>query len=102
MPANSKYLTTSGWQKTLKISAGILGGYFVSVSFHLALASWVNHVNVMITMTFTGFILWGTLMVLAFIAKNGVRAWEVYLSLTLFFSVIVYLGKTFNPDFLHG
>ena len=102
MPANEKYLTASGWQKALKISAGVLGGYFVSVSFHLALAAWLNHVTVLITMTFTGFILWGTLMVLAFLANSGWRVWGLYLLLTLIFSVMIFMGKTYNPGFLHG
>lgn len=97
MPANPKYLTKSKGQRFLKISAAILGGYFVSVTFHLALASWMNHVNVIMTMAFSGFILWVALMIVAFLAKSGLKIWGIYLLLTLIFCGIIYLGQTYNP-----
>ena len=96
MPANKKYLS-SNWQRFAKISAGILGGYFVTLSFHLALSFWFNHTNVIITGAFTGFIMWATLMVLAFLAKNGLKIWGIYILLTLLFSIIIYIGKTYYP-----
>ncbi|WP_308990872.1 hypothetical protein QLS71_012425 [Mariniflexile litorale] len=96
MPANPKYLS-SNWQRFAKISAGFLGGYFVSITFHMALSYWVNHVNVIITLTFTGFILWVTLMIIAFLAKNGWKIWGIYLFLSLFFSLVIYLSKTYHP-----
>lgn len=71
MPANKKYLNTSGWQKFAKISSGFLGGYLVSMTFHLAIAAWLDRVNVIITMTFSAFVLWMVLMILAFLRKNG-------------------------------
>ena len=94
MPANPKYLTQSKWQRFAKITAAILGGYFVSVTFHLALASWFNRANVLITMAFTGFILWVALMVIAFLSKNGWKIWGIYLFISLFFSILIYLAKT--------
>jgi hypothetical protein len=97
MPANPKYLTQSKWQRFLKITAAILGGYFVSVSFHLALASWLNRANVLITMAYSGFIVWVALMVIAFLAKNGWKIWGIYLLLTLIFCGIIYFGQTSNP-----
>lgn len=97
MPANPKYLTQSKWQRFAKITAAILGGYFVSVTFHLALASWFNRANVLMTMAFSGFILWVVLMVVAFLAKSGWKIWGIYLLLTFVFSVFIYLGQTYNP-----
>ena len=97
MPANPKYLTQSKWQRFAKITAAIIGGYFVSVSFHLALASWFNRVNVIITMAFTAFILWVVLMIVAFLAKSALKIWRIYLLLTLIFSVFIYLGQTYHP-----
>lgn len=97
MPANPKYLTQSKWQRFAKITAAIIGGYFVSVSFHLALASWFNRVNVIITMAFTAFILWVVLMVVAFLAKSALKIWGIYLLLTLIFSFLIYLGQTYHP-----
>ena len=96
MPANPKYLTHSKAQRFAKISAAILGGYFVSVSFHLALAAWLDQTTIIITMAYSGFILWVVMMVLAFLAKNGWKIWSVYLLLTSLFAFIVYLGKTYN------
>lgn len=97
MPANPKYLTQSKWQRFAKITAAILGGYLVSVSFHLALASWSNRANIMITMAYTGFILWVALMVIAFLAKKAWKIWLIYLGMTLIFSALVYLGQIYNP-----
>ena len=97
MPANPKYLTQSNWQRFAKITAAILGGYFVSVTFHLALASWFNRANVLMTMAFSGFILWVTLMVVAFLAKSGWKIWGIYILLTFVFSLFIYLGQTYNP-----
>jgi len=97
MPANPKYLTQSKWQRFAKITAAILGSYLVSVSFHLALASWINKTNIVITMVFSGFILWVALMIVAFLAKNGWKIWLIYLSLSLLFSVLLYLGQNYNP-----
>lgn len=97
MPANPKYLTHSKWQRFAKITAAILGGYFVSVTFHLALASWLNRANVLMTMAFSGFILWVALMVIAFLAKSGWKIWGIYILLTLVFSLFIYLGQTYNP-----
>ena len=97
MPANPKYLTQSKWQRFAKITAAILGGYFVSVTFHLALASWLNRANVLMTMAFSGFILWVALMVVAFLAKSGWKIWGIYILLSLVFSLFIYLGQTYNP-----
>lgn len=82
MPANKKHLTKSPWQRFAKITAAILGGYLVTVTFHLALSSWFDKTVVLITMTFTGFMLWITLMILAFLVKNGWKVWAAYLLLS--------------------
>ncbi|NJB72698.1 Ca2+/Na+ antiporter [Saonia flava] len=97
MPANPKYLTKSPWQRFAKISAGILGGYIMAIAIHLGIASWVGRVNVIITSTYSVFILWTILMILAFLAKNGWKIWGLYLLITIIFGVIVYLGKLTNP-----
>tara|TARA_R110002049_G_scaffold21357_3_gene77946 strand:+ start:223 stop:519 length:297 start_codon:yes stop_codon:yes gene_type:complete len=98
MPANPKHLS-SNWQRFAKLSAGFLGGYFVTITFHMALAYWINHTNVIITLTYTGFILWVTLMIIAFLAKNGWKIWGVYLLAGIIFSFIIYLSKMYNPLF---
>ena len=97
MPANPKYLTQSKWQRFAKITAAIIGAYFVSVSFHLALASWLNRVNVIITMAFTVFMLWVALMIVAFLSKNALKIWLIYLVLSILFMGLSFLGIHYNP-----
>ena len=97
MPANSKHLSSNG-QRLLKVTAGFLGGYLVTVTSHLALSFWFDPINVIITSTFTGFILWVILMIVAFIVKNGWKIWGIYLLLTLLFSFLIYLGNIYHPN----
>lgn len=97
MPANKKYLTPSFSQRFAKITAAIIGGLIIAVLFHMALASWFNHVVVIITSTFSAFILWAVLMVLAFMGKNGWKVWSMYLLASLVLFVIFYFGNQTNP-----
>lgn len=92
MPANKKYLTASGWKRAGKISAAILGGYLVSMTFHLALATWLSRKEVIITSAYTGFLLWVTLMILAFLAKRAWKVWGIYLLLSAVFAAVAYSG----------
>lgn len=98
MPANPKYLTTNKWQRFAKISAGILGGYLVSLAIHLALAQWFpNHENVLITFEFSLFLLWIVLLILPFLFNNGWKIWGIYLSVILFCFVTIYFGRIYHP-----
>ncbi|NDV43583.1 hypothetical protein [Flagellimonas sediminis] len=97
MPANKKYLTQSPWQRFAKITAAIIGGLVVAVMFHLALASWFDHVNIIITSTFTAFILWAILMVVAFLAKNGWKIWGLYLLVSATLGLVYYFGIQILP-----
>ncbi len=93
MPANIKYLS-SGGQRALKISGGILGGYFVSASFHLMIACFpaVREYAIVISgMTF--FLLWAGLMVAGFLFGNGWKLWGAYGLLTLLFTAVIVLLK---------
>lgn len=93
MPANTKYLTKSPWQRFAKISAGILGGYLLTTCLHLTLAVWFDPATVLITSTFTAFILWAGLMILAFLARNGWKVWLWYLLACLALCGIYLLGS---------
>ena len=97
MPANKKYLTQSTGQRIAKVTAAILGGLVVSVMFHLALASWFNHITVIITSTFSAFVLWAVLMVIAFLGKNGWKTWGIYLLANLLLGIVFYFGNQINP-----
>ncbi|MEQ9439336.1 MAG: hypothetical protein RIG62_09820 [Cyclobacteriaceae bacterium] len=96
MPAQKKYLSSPS-QRFAKITAGLIGGYMVTVSLHLALAHWFNHVDVIMTLRFGGFILWVGLLIVAFLVKNGWKIWGLYLLITLVFSVIFYFSNTYHP-----
>ncbi|MAM18364.1 MAG: hypothetical protein VX712_09330 [Bacteroidota bacterium] len=97
MPANPKYLTQSNWQRFAKITAGILGGYALSVTMHMVLALVFDPVKVLITSTYSIFILWATLMILAFLARNGWKILGIYLLISLVFCAMVYFGNAHNP-----
>jgi hypothetical protein len=93
MPANQKYLSSKG-QRALKITAALIGGYLVSGSFHVMLSSVKSaHEVIILTSSFTFFIVWGGLMVLTFLARNGWKIWGLYLVLTLIFSLVIYILK---------
>ena len=95
MPANPKHLTKSGWTRFSKITAGILGGFGVSLAIHMALATWFDRVTVLMTMTFTGYILWAVLLMLAFLSKHAWKVWAIYLLLVSVCAGAIYLGKGF-------
>jgi hypothetical protein len=90
MPANKKYLATPG-QRVLKITAALVGGYLVSITFHLFIMFFLSKKEVIVTMHFSSFILWATLMMVAFLAKNGWKIWGWYLLASILFaSPIIY------------
>ncbi|MFD2034992.1 hypothetical protein ACFSKL_09330 [Belliella marina] len=96
MPANKKHL--SSWtQRLAKISAGFVGGYLVSASMFIALAFWTDHINMVMSLRFAGFIVWAFLMVFAFLSKNGWKTWGIYLLVTAVFAVAIYFGQIYRP-----
>lgn len=97
MPANKKHLTKSGLQRFAKISAGLVGGYMVTESFFMALAFWTNYTPVIFTLVFGGTLLWVSLLIIAFLAKNGWKIWGLYLLISFLFSMAIYLGKIYSP-----
>ncbi|MEO1009655.1 MAG: hypothetical protein AAFX53_00020 [Bacteroidota bacterium] len=93
MPANPKYLSSPG-QRLLKITAGILGGFALTILFHNALGSLLEEKGALLsTSAYTSFLLWGALMVIAFLAKNGWKVWGAYLLVIVVFGVVIFLNK---------
>lgn len=79
MPAKQKYLS-SPEQRALKISAGILGGFLLAMALHLVVGALIENKGVMvITSACSTFLLWILFMILAFLFKNGWKAWGIYL-----------------------
>ena len=98
MPANTKYLTTSSWQKGAKISAGIIGGYIITALLHLSLALWLpNGKEILITSIYTVFLVWGALLIIPFLFKNGWKIWGLYIVISILLYTIYFLGKQQNP-----
>ncbi|WP_267739892.1 hypothetical protein [Myroides injenensis] len=93
MPANKKHLETSPWQRFLKITAGCIGGFFLSITFHLFLMYFFDSQPVFTTMYVTGYLLWAILFILAFLAKSGYKIWALYAGLALLF----YLPYLIHP-----
>ncbi|MBX3255826.1 MAG: hypothetical protein KF862_16955 [Chitinophagaceae bacterium] len=91
MPANKKYLTASPLQRTLKITAAIIGGYMVSTAFHQFLMLFLSKKEVYMTMHFSVYIMWAVLMIVAFLAKSGWKIWGWYLlASAVFFAPVLY------------
>lgn len=67
------------------------------LAFFMAIGFWVDHINVLMTLRFGGFMLWATLFLVAFLFRDGWKAWGVYLLCTLVFSGLIYIGKIYNP-----
>lgn len=88
MPANQKYLTKSPWLRCAKILIGTIGGYAVMLSLHLIVCKILPQRDVVVTSFVTGYVLWVTLLLLAFLAKNVWKVFTIYLVLTLIFSAI--------------
>jgi len=86
MPANKKYLSTP-FQRFLKITAGFIGGYVVMLAFHVLVTHIFDKKDVVATASFTGYLLWAVLLLLAFLAKNGWKIWGIYLLLAAAFAL---------------
>ncbi|MEO9511696.1 MAG: hypothetical protein ABJN84_13190 [Flavobacteriaceae bacterium] len=90
-------MTHSTGQRIAKVSAAILGGLVITILAHMVLALWVNHVTVIISSSFSAFILWAILMVLAFLGKNGWKILGIYLLLSLVLGAILYVSIQSHP-----
>lgn len=94
MPANPKYLTTSGWIKFGKISAAIFGSLIATVSFHLALATWLNPSIVWGTSIFSLFILWAGLILVTYWVRKVWQIWGILFLISATSIITIYLGQS--------
>ncbi|MEM9836956.1 MAG: hypothetical protein AAF828_10660 [Bacteroidota bacterium] len=92
MPAQKKYLSTRG-QRWLKVSAAILGGYFVAMVLQVAVGVFIENKGPMLmTSAYLSFFLWVFFMIIPFTFRNGWKAWGFYLVIIGVCSGIIYLG----------
>lgn len=93
MPANKKYLTRSPWHRTAKFIAAILGGYAITTFLHMLLALWFDKATVINTGSYSIYLLWITLMILAFLAKNGYKILALYFFISALLYGVFYLAS---------
>ncbi|SEI38502.1 hypothetical protein SAMN04487995_0257 [Dyadobacter koreensis] len=93
MPAKNEYLSTKR-QRALKITAGLIGGYFLAVAFQMMISVLIPYrIEVILTGAFSIFMLWVVLMITAFLARSGWMIWGIYLFCFLVCSIIVFFFK---------
>ncbi|MFV0249351.1 MAG: hypothetical protein ACK5H1_10405 [Tenacibaculum sp.] len=98
MPANSKYLTKSAWQKFAKISAGLVGGYIISVLFHMVLILLIPaHHEMLVTTIFSFVIVWGIMLLIPYLFTNGLKAWGLYIVIIIILYLLYFLANKSNP-----
>ncbi len=91
MPAKKKYLS-GGWTRLSKVIAALLGGYVATALFHIAIATNVaDDTPVLLTATFTVFLMWAGLMILVFFMKKAWMAWAMIFSISIVSSLFIYL-----------
>ena len=91
MPAKTKYLSTPG-QRVSKILAAILGGYAAAMLLHVALAKMaIDDTPVVMTTSYSAFILWVGFMILAFFIKKAWQTWGLYATIIIVCAAIIFL-----------
>ncbi|MBP2832381.1 hypothetical protein J8281_09305 [Aquimarina sp. U1-2] len=93
MPANPKHLSSNS-QRIVKITAGILGGYLVTILFHNSIGSLLSEkAGLLITSAYSSFFLWSILLIVPFLFKNGWKAWATYIIIILICAGIIFINK---------
>ncbi|MDR2223661.1 MAG: hypothetical protein LBE34_13165 [Flavobacteriaceae bacterium] len=93
MPANKKHLETSLVERFLKITGGLIGGFLVSITFHLFLMYFFPSPPIYTTMFVTGYLLWAILFIVAFLINKAYKVWLIYGGLIFLF----YLPYLITP-----
>tara|TARA_R110000751_G_scaffold79118_1_gene159538 strand:- start:1112 stop:1414 length:303 start_codon:yes stop_codon:yes gene_type:complete len=96
LPANSKYLTSSPVQRAIRLLTGFVGGYLVTTLLHLIAAAYISKSVILITFTFSGFIIWAVLFIVAYIPKKAWQASLTYFGVTGVLALILFFTNTYN------
>ena len=84
MPANKKYLMTSGWSKASKFIASIIGGFVATFSLHFTLALFMDRTVLLSTSIFSVFIVWVLFMLWIYKMKRNWHVWTMIAIFTAF------------------
>jgi hypothetical protein len=91
MPANKKYLASNG-QRALKIIAGVLFGYILSMMVHNFLGAVIpNKAVIVMTTAYSSFFVWVLFMILAFLAKNGWKILVIYMVTSAILAALIFI-----------
>lgn len=93
MPANKKYLSTSPWTKLSRFVAGVVGGFFVTISFFGLLSHLVDARGAIISLSLFGFLMWAGLILTAYLIKKPLVVWLIYFLCASLFVTIIFLLK---------
>ena len=92
MPAKKKYLS-GGWKRFSKVTAAILGSYIVAMSVHVAVIKLaMDDTPWLLTSSYSSFLLWTGLMVLAFFIKKAWHVWGIYAVISSICSILIFTG----------
>ncbi|MEQ8472584.1 MAG: hypothetical protein RIC35_15440 [Marinoscillum sp.] len=91
MPAKKEYLS-GPWKRFSKLMAAIVGAYMTAMLFHVALAKLAmpNETPVVLSGSYTGFVVWVGLMILVYFIKKAWHAWLLLLGISLFSGSIIF------------
>lgn len=72
--------------------AAIFGAYAATMTAHLAASMMLeDDTPILLTSTFSGFLMWVGLMVMVFFIRRAWISWAILLSITLVSSLIIFL-----------
>lgn len=83
MPANKKYLITSGWTKASKFLAAFLGSLIALSAVEIALLSKLDQTILIWTASYCVLILWVFLMLLVYWIRKAWVSWLILTGITL-------------------
>ena len=93
MPAKTKYLSSPG-QRFSKITAGILGGYLLTMAFHMMIGAMLTEKSgLVLTTAYSAFLMWVLLMIVAFISKKAWKVWLGYISGIIICAIMIFIFK---------
>jgi len=91
MPANKKYLSSSG-KRFSKVTAAILGGYIATMLLHIAIAkNLINDTPLLMTTAYSGFLIWIVFMLFAFLIDKAWHVWLLYTSLSCISLALIFI-----------
>jgi hypothetical protein len=91
MPAKQKYLS-GAWKRLSKILAIVFGAYAATSTLHIAIAKSVaNDTPVLLTSTFSSFIVWVGLMIMVYMIRKAWISWTILFGIITISSLLIFL-----------